>query len=164
MTDYERLGALVADCDDDTELIDILTPVIAVMAKARRTQLLKSNPIRDPRRYDHCPGCGGDVERGWRHTCQAGQPEPQLIAVIPDEAQRAAWEHRREMVHRDNELRARSLEQQQEQAGKRLADLEAAAETPTGPQVIEIAVTDDESAGGISGVFSVRTDDQGSTS
>lgn len=69
MTDYERLGALIADCDDDTELIDILTPAIAGMPKARRNQLLKSNPIRDPRKYDRCAECGGDVERGWRHTC-----------------------------------------------------------------------------------------------
>jgi hypothetical protein len=71
ITDYGRLAALIAECDDDTKLIEIITPVIASMAKARRNQLLQSNPVRDPRKYDRCPDCGGDIQRGYRHICTA---------------------------------------------------------------------------------------------
>jgi hypothetical protein len=71
MTDYGRLAAVVAGCDNDTELIEILTPVIAAMPKARRNQLQQSNPIRDPRKYDRCADCGGDIQRGFRHLCTA---------------------------------------------------------------------------------------------
>jgi hypothetical protein len=69
MTDYAELAAQVAACSDDTALIDLVTPVIAAMPKARRNQLLTSNPVRDPRKYDRCPKCTRDIERGWRHDC-----------------------------------------------------------------------------------------------
>jgi hypothetical protein len=88
--------------------------------------------------YVSCPICKGtgliplqDAEAIEAHA-----------SVTASETQRVAWEHQREMVRRDNELRAMSLEARQEQARQRLAGLEAAVFGPPRP-VTEDAGSED---------------------
>ena len=72
--------------------------------------------------YVSCPTCKGnglipleDAEAIEAHA-----------SVTASDAQRAAWEHRRDMVRLDNEARARNLEARKADAEKRFAELEAA--------------------------------------
>lgn len=80
--------------------------------------------------YVSCPACKGkglipleDAEAIKAHA-----------SVTASEAQQAAWEHRRDMVRLDNEVRARNLEARKADAEKRFADLEAACWGRSGPE------------------------------
>jgi hypothetical protein len=89
--------------------------------------------------YVSCPACKG---KGLIPLEDAEVIEAHA-SVTASDAQRAAWEHQREMVRRDNELRAMNLEARQEQARKRLAELETAAFGP--PRT----VTEDTGSGAV---------------
>jgi uncharacterized Zn finger protein (UPF0148 family) len=77
--------------------------------------------------YVSCPACKG---RGLIPLEQAEAIKAH-VSVTADERTREAWEHSREMVRRDNELRADMLTKTSDQrlkaAAERLAALEAAA-------------------------------------
>jgi uncharacterized Zn finger protein (UPF0148 family) len=79
--------------------------------------------------YVTCPTCKG---KGLVPLEDAEAIEAHA-SVTANEVQRAAWEHRLEMVRRDNEIRAMSAmtdAEREERARRRLAELEAAAFGP----------------------------------
>jgi len=76
--------------------------------------------------YVSCPTCQG---KGLIPLEDAAAIEAHA-SVTASEAQRAAWEHRAEMVRLDNEARARNLEARKADAEKRFAELEAACFGP----------------------------------